>query len=125
MTTNRDETVLEAVTLASSAWKAAFNAGDAVGCAKHYEPNATMQADPFGTFTGTTEIQAFWQKLIDDGYAEVDYIDPQIDLVDSMSAVLKSDWKMNKAAGVIHKELWVIQSDGRAKLREDHFEAKG
>ena len=31
--------------------------------------------------------------------------------------------KMNKAQGVIHKELWVLQSDGTAKLREDDFEA--
>ena len=32
---------------------------------------------------------------------------------------------MNKASGVIHKELWVIQEDGSAKLREDHFEVTG
>ncbi len=32
---------------------------------------------------------------------------------------------MNKASGVIHKELWVLQPDGTAKLREDYFEATG
>jgi len=32
---------------------------------------------------------------------------------------------MNKAGGVIHKELWVLQEDGNAKLREDDFEAMG
>jgi hypothetical protein len=32
---------------------------------------------------------------------------------------------MNKASGVIHKELWVLQEDGAAKLREDDFEATG
>ncbi|ESA32587.1 hypothetical protein N836_25055 [Leptolyngbya sp. Heron Island J] len=32
---------------------------------------------------------------------------------------------MNKAHGVIHKELWVLQVDGTAKLREDIFEAQG
>ena len=31
---------------------------------------------------------------------------------------------MGKAKGVIHKELWVIQNDGIAKLREDDFEAE-
>ena len=30
---------------------------------------------------------------------------------------------MNKAHGVIHRELWVLQEDGSAKLREDNFEA--
>jgi len=32
---------------------------------------------------------------------------------------------MNKTAGVIHKELWVLQADGSAKLRDDDFEANG
>jgi len=32
---------------------------------------------------------------------------------------------MNKADGVIHKELWVLQADGTTKLREDDFEARG
>ena len=27
---------------------------------------------------------------------------------------------MNKARGVIHQELWVLQEDGTAKLREDN-----
>jgi hypothetical protein len=31
---------------------------------------------------------------------------------------------MNKASGVIHKELWVMLDNGTAKLREDDFEAK-
>jgi hypothetical protein len=30
---------------------------------------------------------------------------------------------MNKAKGVITKELWVVGDDGTAKLVEDHFEA--
>ena len=29
---------------------------------------------------------------------------------------------MNKAAGTISKELWVLQKDGSAKLRVDNFE---
>ncbi|GJL79916.1 MAG: hypothetical protein NPINA01_29050 [Nitrospinaceae bacterium] len=48
-----------------------------------------------------------------------------IEVIDGTSAILTSGWKMNKASGVIHKELWVIQQNGTAKLREDDFEASG
>ncbi|TQV69704.1 isochorismatase [Exilibacterium tricleocarpae] len=119
---NQRDAVLKAVNAASSTWKSAFNAGDAAGCAIQYEKNASMRAEPFGAFTGREAIQAFWQNLINEGYSEVDYIEPKIEVINSSSAVLKSGWKMNKAGGVIHKELWVIQEDGTAKLREDHFE---
>lgn len=117
--------VLDSVSTASRKWKDAFNSGDAAECAAQYEDNAVMNAKPFGIYTGTTEIKEFWQKLIHDGFSDVDYIDPIVEVVDERSAILKSGWKMNKAAGVIHKELWIIQSDGTAKLREDDFEAQG
>jgi ketosteroid isomerase-like protein len=117
--------ILDAVNLASSKWKNAFNSGDAAGCADQYESNAVMKATPFGIFAGTAEIQSFWQKLIDDGFAEVEYIKPKIEVIDSNSALLLSGWKMNKAHGVITRELWVLQPDGTAKLREDEFEAQG
>ena len=119
------DTVLKAVNEASKKWKTAFNTGDASGCAAQYEENAIMHARPFGTFTGTVEIEGFWKKLIEDGYSNVDYIEPNIEVIDEKSALLKSRWKMNKAKGLIHKELWVLQSDGTAKLREDDFEAQG
>lgn len=126
MATSEQETaVLDAVASASAAWKQAFNSGDAAGCAGQYEADAVMQAKPFGTFTGTVEIQAFWEGLIADGFSDVDYIDPKVEVIDEVSAVLTSGWKMNKAHGVIHRELWVLQSDGAAKLREDDFEAEG
>ncbi len=126
MTTELQKTaVLNAVEKASSQWVSAFNSGDAAGCASQYEKAAVMQARPFGTFSGTAEIQGFWQKLIDDGFSDVEYLDPQIDVIDETSAILTSGWKMNNASGVIHKELWVIQQDGAAKLREDDFEATG
>ncbi len=124
LTDKEKNIVLNAVNTASAAWKTAFNSGDAAGCTNQYEATATMHADPFGTFTGAADIQAFWQQLIDGGYTDVDYIEPNITIIDTTSAVLTSGWKMNKAQGVIHKELWVIQADGSAKLREDHFEAK-
>mgnify|MGYP001794879962 CR=1 FL=1 len=115
--------ILDAVKLASKKWKSAFNSGDAGGCAAQYEENATMHARPFGTFVGRDQIQEFWQKLIDDGYSSVEYVEPQVEVIDEVSAQLKSGWKMNKASGVIHKELWVVQKDGTALLREDDFEA--
>ena len=121
----QNATILHAVNKASAQWKSAFNSGDAAGCAAQYEKQAVMHAKPFGTFTGTSEIQGFWQKLIDDGFSDVDYVNPKIEIIDEKSAVLTSGWTMNKAKGVIHKELWVLQSDGTAKLREDEFEAQG
>lgn len=116
--------LLEIVQQGSETWKAAFNRGDAAGCAGQYEADAVMVAKPFGTFTGTEEITGFWQKLIDDGFSDVDYVAPtELKPVDDKSMILTSNWKMNKAKGVITKELWVVQDDGSAKLRVDHFEA--
>lgn len=65
--------------------------------------------------------------MVDDGFTQVDYVEPtEFEVVDEKSVVLKSHWKMNKAKGVITRELWVLQDDGlTAKLREDHFEAQG
>lgn len=126
-TTLTKDQLLEKVVAASSAWKNAFNSQDAAGCAAQYQANAVMVAQPFGTFTGTAEIQGFWQKLMDDGFQDVEYVAPtKFEPNDDLkSVVLSSNWKMNKAKGVITKELWVIQEDGTAKLAEDHFEAQG
>ena len=114
--------LLEAVKNASEGWQAAFNHGDAASCASYYETAATMQADPLGRFVGTTEIRQFWQNLIAQGFDSVEYIEPKVSVLTPDSALLTSMWLMNKASGVIHKELWVLQPDGTAKLREDHFE---
>lgn len=111
--------------VASEQWKQFFNRGDAAGCASMYQEDATMEAKPFGTFVGRPEIQAFWQNLIDQGFAEVSYIDPEVELLSSGETLLKSGWKMNNARGVITKELWKLQSDGSMRLSEDHFEALG
>lgn len=124
MTDQQLEQVLVATKKASEAWKNAFNTGNAAGCAAQYESDAVMHARPFGTFTGTEEITAFWQQLVDGGYSDVEYIEPKFEVVDENSVLLTSSWKMNKAAGVIHRELWVLQADGSAKLREDDFEAQ-
>lgn len=118
------ENLETAVRAACEKWKAAFNGGDASGCAACYEPEAIMVAKPFGVFKGREAIEGFWTKLIADGFAEVAYIDPQIEVLDGRSAILSSKWEMNNAQGTITKELWVLQDNGDVLLREDHFEAQ-
>ena len=125
MNSTQKDRVLTAVANASEAWRTAFNAGDAAACAAQYENDAVMQAEPFGTFTGTQAISGFWQTLFDDGFSDVRYSDITIDVINETSAVLTANWTMNNAAGVINKELWVLQADGTARLRQDNFEALG
>ena len=108
---------------ASGQWKTFFNQGNAAGCASMYEESATMVAKPFGVYEGREEIEAFWQNLIKQGFAEVTYLGPKIEVINDSSTVLTSHWVMNNAQGVITRELWVLQSDGTMQLREDHFEA--
>ena len=117
-----EHTLISEVRKASSIWMTAFNAGKAAGCAAQYEESASLNAKPIGEFSGTDQIQKFWENIINDGFADVQYINPQIEVINHESAILKSNWKMNKAAGKITKELWMIQDDGKAKLREDDFE---
>jgi len=124
VTEKQKNLILGAIRIASEQWKSAFNSGDAAGCAHQYEETAVMNAIPFGTYHGAAEIQEFWQKLIVDGFSNVEYVNPNVTVINDTSAILTADWKMNKASGVIHKELWVLQENGVAKLREDDFEAK-
>ena len=117
--------VIEAVEKASRGWRNAFNRGDAAGCAAAYEDDAVMEAKPFGVYRGRADIEAFWRQLIEDGFRDVSYIEPDISVVDESSAILSAKWTMNNAHGVISRELWVLQADGSARLREDAFEALG
>lgn len=110
---------------ASEKWKAAFNSGNAAACAACYEEDAIMVATPFGTYKGRAEIEAFWSRLIADGFTDVEYLAPRLETIDESIVVLSSGWRMNKAAGTITKELWARQADGHVLLREDHFEADG
>lgn len=119
------EKLIAATQEASAKWKASFNSGNAAGCAAAYERDALMVAKPFGEFRGTEAIQGFWLNLVDQGFAEVDYIEPEMTIVDEKTVLLTSGWKMNKAKGIITKELWVQQEDGSMLLREDHFEVQG
>ena len=117
-----DATLQIAVTNASKAWKDAFNAGDAAGATALYEDDAIMVVKPFGTFKGKTEILAFWTNLVNKGFDDVIYSETTTTILDGLSARVSASWTMNNAHGIITNEYWVLQEDGRALLREDHFE---
>ncbi len=88
-----------------------------------YEEDAVVHALPMGSYAGRSQIKALYTKLINEGYGRVEYINPVINIEGEWAATLSARWRMNKAEGVIYKERWVIQPDGRALLREDVFEA--
>ncbi|MDX8355337.1 nuclear transport factor 2 family protein [Cognatiyoonia sp. IB215182] len=112
-----------AVAIASRQWRDAFNAGDAAGAAAMYEEDAIMVAEPFGTFEGREAIEAFWTQLIEDGFDDIVYANTTTVVShDLTTAEVSASWRMNNAHGVITRELWALQSDGIALLREDHFE---
>ncbi|WP_299005373.1 SgcJ/EcaC family oxidoreductase [uncultured Shewanella sp.] len=117
-----DYAIQTAVAAASKAWKDAFNAGDAAAAAALYEEDAIMVVKPFGTYKGRQAIQSFWENIIENGYKDVIYSNTNTRILDNNSARVSSDWRMNNAQGVITNELWVIQADGTARLKEDHFE---
>lgn len=108
-----------------SDWQAAFNSGNAAGCAACYVEDALMEAKPMGEFQGRAAIQAFWQKIMDDGFTNVEYTDVEWQPVGDDGFLLSSKWTMNKAFGVVHKEHWVVEADGKARLKTDEFEMLG
>jgi glyoxylase-like metal-dependent hydrolase (beta-lactamase superfamily II) len=116
--------ITEAVKKATQQWVDAFNRGDAKTAALSYDVNAIMGAKPFGEFIGYDAIHTFWSDLIAKGFDDVEYINSNIEVLNRYSAIVSSDWKMNKAEGVITKELWVLGDDGIAKLRLDDFEVQ-
>ena len=81
-----------------------------------------MTIKPFGMFAGRKSIQGFWENSISQGYSNVSYIEQDIEIINTNSAIISSKWKMNKAHGIITKELWILQDDGQAKLRIENFE---
>ena len=119
------QSVLERAQAGISAWQIAFNNQDAAGCAAQYAEDAVMIAKPFGTFEGREAIQAFWQNIMDQGFNSVDYTNTKWEQDSEQGYILTSDWTMNKAFGVVHKELWEIQADGLSRLTYDEFEVLG
>jgi ketosteroid isomerase-like protein len=117
--------VLEACKKGIAAWQTAFNSQDAAGCAAQYNETCIMHARPFGTFEGREAIQAFWQNIIDQGFKDVDYTDVKWEEHQDGGYILTSNWTMNKAFGVVHREHWVVEEDGHARLISDDFEVQG
>jgi ketosteroid isomerase-like protein len=127
--TTQDNAILLACKEGISTWQKAFNNQDAAGCAEQYTADSVMDARPFGTFKGRDAIQAFWQNIMDQGYSNVAYTDVKWQVVSEEGQepgyILTSSWTMNKAFGVVHKEHWVVEADGRARLLSDDFEIQG
>lgn len=108
---------------ASIHWRNAFNSGDVSACGDYYEEEAVFRAHPFGLYVGKEAICKFVQQLIDDGYQNVRYIDPHMIALDTRSVLISANWTMNKAQGYVYREVWVLQRNGKAKLREVDLEA--
>lgn len=120
-----DTTILDACKAGIGSWQQAFNRQDAAGCAAQYAEDAIMDARPFGRYEGREAIQAFWQNIMDQGFADVDYTDVNWEPMGDDGYLLSSSWTMNKAFGVVHREHWQVQADGRALLITDDFEVQG
>ncbi|EJY0883945.1 nuclear transport factor 2 family protein [Vibrio cholerae] len=120
-----DHSVLAVCMKGIEAWQNAFNQQDAQGCAEQYATNAIMYARPFGQFEGREAIQAFWQNIMDQGFAQVEYHDVQWQAAGENGYILTAKWQMNKAFGAIHREHWVVEADGKARLASDDFEVLG
>ncbi|MBF4245218.1 isochorismatase [Vibrio anguillarum] len=120
-----NNSVLAACQQGIEAWQSAFNQQDAKGCADQYISTSTMHARPFGVFEGKSAIEAFWQDIMDEGFKEVSYTNVYWEPAGQNGYILTAEWQMNKAFGVIHKEHWVVESDGKARLASDDFEVLG
>lgn len=119
------QSALERAQAGISKWQIAFNNQDAAGCAAQYTEDCIMVAKPFGTFEGREAIQGFWQNIMDQGFNSVDYTNTKWEKDSENGYILTSDWTMNKAFGVVHKELWEVQEDGQSRLTYDEFEVLG
>ena len=125
MTDDHTSTILNAVNDGLRRWVSAFNAGDVEGCVALYEANAVMHAKPSGTFTGTEEIRAYWQMVIAEGFGEAEFIEPKFEVIDETKVLVTGGCRMDQISGVVHKDIWVLQPDGTAKIRVDDFEMLG
>ncbi|MEI8626301.1 nuclear transport factor 2 family protein [Pseudoalteromonas sp. B137] len=120
-----DKNILDLCKEGISAWQTAFNNQDAAGCAAQYTEDCIMEAKPLGVFKGREEIFGCWQNIIDQGFANVEYSNVKWEAAEDGGYILTSSWEMNKAFGVVHREHWIVEQDGKARLKSDSFEIQG
>jgi len=112
----------QAVAARSQEWIECFNNGDVDACVGAYQSDAVINAKPLGTFTGTSEIDAFWRPFIATGAGDLKYEDVKLQVIDSSTVLLSANWSMNVGRGVITMEKWVQQDDSNWLLVQDDFE---
>jgi len=120
-----DKTTLALCKAGISAWQTAFNQQDAAGCAAQYSQDCVMEAKPLGVFKGREEILVCWQNIIDQGFSDVEYSNVNWQPAADGGYILTASWEMNKAYGVVHREHWIVEQDGKARLKSDSFEIIG
>ena len=120
-----DRKILDLCKEGISAWQKAFNNQDAAGCAALYTEDCIMEAKPLGVFKGREEILGCWQNIIVQGFANVEYSNVKWEAAEDGGYILTSSWQMNKAFGVVHREHWIVEQDGKARLKSDSFEIQG
>ena len=120
-----DKNILALCKEGISAWQKAFNNQDAAGCAAQYTEDCIMEAKPLGVFKGREQLLGCWQNIIDQGFANVEYSNVKWEAAEDGGYILTSNWEMNKAFGVVHREHWIVEQDGKARLKSDSFEIQG
>lgn len=120
-----DKNILDRCKEGISAWQKAFNNQDAAGCAAQYTEDCIMEAKPLGVFKGREEILECWQNIIDQGFTNVEYSNIKWKAAEDGGYILTSSWQMNKAFGIVHREHWIVEQDGKARLKSDSFEIQG
>lgn len=120
-----DKNILDLCKEGICAWQKAFNNQDAAGCAAQYTEDCIMEAKPLGVFKGREEILGCWQSIIGQGFANVEYSNVRWEVAEDEGYILTSSWEMNKAFGVVHREHWIVEQDGKARLKSDSFEIQG
>ena len=120
-----DKNILALCKEGISAWQKAFNNQDAAGFAAQYTEDCIMEAKPLGVFKGREQILGCWQNIIDQGFVNVEYSNVKWEAAEDGGYILTSNWEMNKAFGVVHREHWIVEQDGKARLKSDSFEIQG
>jgi ketosteroid isomerase-like protein len=122
MTDFDKDKIVEKVLELSAKWIESFNEGDAEACIAVYRNCAVLSAKPFGTFTGTEEIESFWRPLMGGSLGDLEYYNVKVEVIDENTAHLSAEWKLNLGRGEVTKDVWVKQPDGGWLVDESNFE---